>query len=70
MARSRYIYVVCWDAPQNMDAPHIIAAFTVKHEMQTWLSRCTHEHRDEFAIYRVRDNDRATLRRSDVEDIT
>jgi hypothetical protein len=39
-----------------MDPPHIIAAFTVKHEMKTWMEKCDRPHKDELRVYRVPDN--------------
>jgi hypothetical protein len=45
--RSAYIYVV------NCDLGLIVSAFTVKHELETWL----HDHRDDYKnanVYRVR----------------
>ena len=51
MARSRYIYIISHDAPQNMSAPHVIAAFTVKHELITWLEKCDHHYKKEFSVY-------------------
>ena len=58
MARSSYIYLVCHDAPATPDGPHVVAAFTVKHEMLSWMERCTHRYKDEFNVYRTRDNPR------------
>jgi hypothetical protein len=60
MARSVYIYVVCHDNPYNPNPPHIIAAFTVKHELQTWLEKCDHQYKSEFSVWRVKDNSRKT----------
>ena len=36
----------------------VVAAFTVKHEMLSWMERCTHRYKDEFNVYRTRDNPR------------
>lgn len=47
MARSTYVYVVV-DTDGN-----IVSAFTVKHEMQSWLNR----HKGDHRVWRVRDND-------------
>ena len=56
MARSSYIYIVCHDAPENMDSPHVIAAFTVKHEMKTWMENSDYTPKEELHVYRVPDN--------------
>ncbi len=50
MARSAYIYVA-------VDGTgHLLAAFTVKHELLSRLARPEHEHeRDGWAVLRVRD---------------
>lgn len=49
MARSTYIYIVeeHWD-----DGHRIVAAFTVKHELVTWLTRNTGR---DFRVIRVND---------------
>ena len=44
MARSTYIYVV-------MDGANIVSAFTVKHEMITWLGR----NPGDYVMFRVSD---------------
>lgn len=66
MARSAYIYVVCHNAPQNPDPPHVISAFTVKHELITWMEKCTHHYKSEFLIYRIKDNDWQQTEKSEV----
>lgn len=54
MARSHSIYVVVH--PYPYPAPdHIIAAFTVKHELVEWWERCTHPSKGEFDVWRLRD---------------
>ena len=63
MARSHIIYVVQHNLP-DADYP-IIAAFTVKHECNTWLANCDHPRKDEFVVRRFRDNDRAATYRSE-----
>lgn len=45
MARSQYIYLVT-------QQDQIVAAFTVKHEMETWLSRKPGLH---YKRFRMRD---------------
>ena len=52
MARSRYIYFVEWSWPWNEDPPHLIAAFTVKHELLSWWALHSNA---ELGVYRVRD---------------
>lgn len=58
MARSHYIYVIWYDED-------LIAAFTVKHELATWLDNCKHIDKAHFTIYRVRDNDRSETWKSE-----
>lgn len=48
MSRSSYVYVVTW-APSG----GLIAAFTVKHELKTWLDKRSAVSR--LAITRLRD---------------
>lgn len=56
MARSRRIYVVEHPHPVNCDPPHVVAAFTVKHELITWLSRqMDHPYYSEWNVYAVGD---------------
>lgn len=70
MARSRYIYIISHDAPQNMSAPHVIAAFTVKHELITWLEKCDHHYKKEFSVYRIIDNDKGETYKSNCKILT
>ncbi len=50
MARSAYVYVVA------NGTGHLLAAFTVKHELLSWLARPEHEQdRDVWVVVRVRD---------------
>lgn len=58
MARSKYVYIIFheWSAKNPL-----IAAFTVKHELLTWLEKCNHEHKEEFIVYRIPDNDYTEL---------
>ncbi len=50
MARSQYIYVV---AEQHNSGDRIVAGFTVKHELTSWLKR----HTDFcYTVTRVRDS--------------
>ena len=58
MARSKCIYVVQYDED-------LIATFTVKHELTTWLDNCIHPDKDYFTIYRMKDNDRSETFRSE-----
>jgi hypothetical protein len=60
MARSTYIYVVCHNTPMNSDPPYVIAAFTVKHELETWMENCDY-YKHELTVYRLKDNDRDNL---------
>lgn len=55
MARAQYVYVV-----QQVGCITPLAAFTVKHEMETWL----HEHatNDDIIIWRVRHVDQTISR--------
>lgn len=58
MARSSYIYVVEHAAPENTDPPHAVAAFTVKHELISWLQNVNSEDHpffNEYTIYRFKD---------------
>lgn len=59
MARSSYIYIVLSNAPQGMSSipgDNIIAAFTVKHEMETF---CEKNLKGVFyTVKRIRDNPR------------
>lgn len=50
MSRSTSIWLVV-----NADAVPL-AAFTVKHECQTWLSHFTGPARDGMSVYKMRDN--------------
>jgi len=54
MARAETIWIVLSDA----GAVDPVAAFTVKHELETWLSR--REDRSELLIYRLPDGGSAT----------
>ena len=40
MARSSYVYIVMGPSPDLMSDDVPVAAFTVKHEMITWLKKC------------------------------
>lgn len=55
MPRAHTIYVVLHPAPACMDN-HLIAAFTVKHELATWWNRCDSRDKWEYEICRIRDN--------------
>lgn len=66
MARSHCIYVVCHNNPLNPDPPYVIAAFTVKHELRTWLEKCDHPYKHEFTTYRVMDNDTENTNRAEI----
>jgi hypothetical protein len=56
MARSQYIYVVYrWDNI-NAEAGALVAAFTVKHELVTWLRReLSNAPWNSLGVARVRD---------------
>ena len=60
MARSHYIYLV-WRGdrkfPRHFVRSHPVAAFTVKHELISWLEKCTDPYKEEFKVYRIVDND-------------
>jgi len=60
MARSSYIYIV--EHPHQYASVGFVRAFTVKHEMLSWLARYTSKEtqipKDELEVYRVRDNQR------------
>ena len=55
MARSKTIYVVTRPVPFGDDY-NIVAAFTVKHELVTWLKKFAHLYTDGISIAKVRDN--------------
>lgn len=55
MPRAHSIYVILHPAPACMDS-HLIAAFTVKHELATWWDRCKSVDKEEYEIWRIRDN--------------
>lgn len=55
MARSTYVYVV-ESTPDGGYYWHPIAAFTVKHELITWLRRRESEH-DKLMLTRFPDGD-------------
>lgn len=48
MARSEYIYLVSWSGVP-------FGAFTVKHELRTWLER--QDKPGDYVLYRLRDGD-------------
>ena len=52
MARSSRIYVVWYEC---MDGADIIAAFTVKHELVTWLKALDHWEKDAYFVTAVPD---------------
>lgn len=53
MARSTYIYLVRSGGLLDNEIP--VAAFTVKHELKSWLERKTPEVRAPMHVYRIRD---------------
>jgi hypothetical protein len=55
MARSHSIYVVTRPVPFGDDY-NIVAAFTVKHELVTWLKKYEKDYIDGIAIAKLRDN--------------
>lgn len=57
MSRSQYIYVV-----QEKDCITPIAAFTVKHELESWLGKTGRYGDPGVLVWRIRDSDQTITR--------
>jgi hypothetical protein len=69
MARSSYVYIVCKTAdPTSAREPgsDIIAAFTVKHEMLSWIRSEKYEPKY-LIVWRLSDGDRRERVRMDID---
>lgn len=53
MARSHAIHVVLDDSVHVSFAPHLVAAFTVKHELETWADQ--HDPERKYTYYTISD---------------
>ena len=57
MARSSYIYLILAPGPAHPveSTYQVVAAFTVKHECQSWLEETCQPGKDEWVVKRYRD---------------
>lgn len=68
MPRSSYIYVVIHPYP-GCSYRHLIAAFTVKHELVDWWKRYDGSYQDEFEVWRIcaKDQSKSIMLRGELE---
>ena len=55
MARSHYIYLVCWKEPGQPSHEKVMAGFTVKYEAQHWATNLSGHPLERLQLSRMRD---------------